>query len=74
MIIIYKEIKNGKIELTKKELENLLEQAEQEGYARGCAAHYIYTPPITCGTDGNKQLLKEEQVKPYWTCTSEIKG
>lgn len=67
MIIIYKEVKNGKIELTKKELEDLLKQAEQEGYARGCANHYTYTPPIVWGTDGTKET------KPYWSGINEIK-
>lgn len=35
MIIIYKEEKNGKFEFTKKELENILEQARKEGYDEG---------------------------------------
>ena len=45
MILIYKEIKNGKIELTKKEFEEYLEQARQEGYndgyRKGCESYLI---------------------------------
>ncbi len=35
MIIIYKEERNSKFEFTKKELENILEQARKEGYNEG---------------------------------------
>lgn len=40
MIIIYKESKDGKIEFTKEELENLLEQARKEGYDTGYSKGY----------------------------------
>ncbi len=35
MIVVYKEIKNGKVELTQEELEELLEKARKEGYNEG---------------------------------------
>ena len=35
MIVVYKEIKNGKVELTQEELEEWLEKARKEGYNEG---------------------------------------
>ena len=35
MIVVYKEMKDGKIQLTKEELEELLNKARQEGYVDG---------------------------------------
>lgn len=35
MIVVYKEMKDGKIQLTKQELEELLNKARQEGYTDG---------------------------------------
>lgn len=35
MIVVYKEIKDGEIKLTKQELEELLNKARQEGYTDG---------------------------------------
>lgn len=49
MIIIYKEFKEGKAEFTKKEFEELLEKARQDGYNEGYLKGYTdgkYTPPI----------------------------
>ena len=50
MIVVYKEPnKNNKLEFSKKELEELLDKAYNEGYAKGKNEHY-YTwtaPSIT---------------------------
>jgi hypothetical protein len=40
MIIIYKEFKGDKAEFTKKEIEELLEKARQEGYDEGYSKGY----------------------------------
>lgn len=40
MIIIYKEIKDDKIEFTKKELEELLGKVRKEGYDEGYSKGY----------------------------------
>lgn len=69
MIVVYKQLKNGKVELTKKELEELLEKAECEGYNRGYqdGINYSvywrkYIPPTIEGT------------KTTWTCDSKVEG
>lgn len=53
MIIVYKEPnKNNKLEFSKEELEDLLDKAYNEGYAKGKNEHY-YTwaaPTITTTT------------------------
>lgn len=49
MIIVYKEFKENKAEFTKKEIEELLEKARQEGYNEGYTKGYSdgkYTQPI----------------------------
>jgi len=51
MIIIYKEIKDGKIEFTKKELEELLGKVRKEGYDEGYSKGYSdAVHPITYPT------------------------
>lgn len=50
MIIVYKEIKDNKIEFTKEELEALLEQAKQEGYNDGYKDGIRNTTHITTPT------------------------
>lgn len=53
MIIVYKEPnKNNKLEFTKKEVEDLIEKAYQEGYKHGF--------------DNGKQTTRIETT-PYWT-------
>ena len=53
MIKVYKENENGKIELTKEELEELLKESYNEGYNAGKSEIptiypvYPYTSPIT---------------------------
>lgn len=48
MIVVIEQNQNNKIELTKKELENLLKQAENEGYTRGFkdGSLNLYNAPI----------------------------
>lgn len=48
MIIVYKEPnKNNKLEFSKKELEELLDKAYNEGYTKGKNEHYYtWTAPI----------------------------
>ena len=45
MVVVIEKNANGKIELTKEELEALLEQAKQEGIKEGQKYSYIYTTP-----------------------------
>lgn len=66
MIVVYKQLKNGKVELTKKELEELLEKANCEGYNRGYQDginYSVYWKPSTQPStiDGTK-----------WTCDSKV--
>ena len=73
MIIVYKEIKDGKIELTKKEFEQYLEQARKDGYDEGYRKGYeshIIMPTI----DTHKEIYKDYSVpipnyKPPYDCT-----
>lgn len=52
MIIVYKEPnKNNKLEFSKKELEDLLDKAYNEGYAKGKNEHwYTWTAPTITTT------------------------
>ena len=49
MIVVYKEMKDGKIQLTKEELEELLNKARQEGYTDGYrdGTRFIINTPAT---------------------------
>lgn len=72
MIVVYKEIKNGKVELTQEELEELLEKARKEGYNEGYkdGRNTFYRYPTT--TDPS---IPTYPVNPIvWSkATSEIK-
>ncbi len=72
MIVIYKELKDNKITLTKEELEDLLKQAHDEGYQEGLSKA-IYVPSTTPTTPYTPPYY--EGTKPYWwyegpTCNS----
>lgn len=70
MIIVYKQLKNGKVELTKKELEELLEKANCEGYNRGYQDginYSVYWKPLT-------QPITIDGTKPKWTCDSKVEA
>jgi hypothetical protein len=79
MIIVYKEVKDGKIELTKEEFEQYLEQARKdgydEGYRKGYESHIIMTPintptytPIVTNKDYGVPIPNYKP--PYdFTCT-----
>lgn len=70
MIIIYKQLKNGKVELTKKELEELLKKADSEGYNRGYQDGIKYSVYWRNST----QPLTVEGTKLNWTCDSKVEG
>lgn len=70
MIVVYKEIKNGKVELTQEELEELLERARKEGYNEGYkdGRNTFYRYPTT--TDPSIPIINSPIV---WNkATSEI--
>ena len=74
MIIIYKEPKNGKIELTTEELEEYLEKARQEGYAEGYSKGYCdgKPTPITYPPTASPSTPMEPW-KITWTCNAVAK-
>ena len=55
MIKVFTLNKNNKIELTKKELEQLLNESFWEGYSYNKRSTYIYNSP---------------SIAPYWTCST----
>lgn len=75
MIIIYKEFKDGKAEFTKKEIEELLEKARQEGYNDGYSKGYSegrscvpITYPIIQPTTTPTSPI--QPISPIWTCNT----
>jgi len=67
MIIVYKEPKNGKIELTTKELEEYLEKARQEGYAEGYS-NGCNSRPFTYPSPYTPTTPTTDPWKITWTC------
>ena len=69
MIIVFKEVINGKVTLTTEELEKLLKQARDEGYTEGynLGAAQKYTPIITPTTPQTPTT----PYSPIWTCNSQ---
>lgn len=71
MIIIYKEFKGDKAEFTKKEIEELLEKARQDGYDEGYKdgsnnrVIFPLNPPLTTPT---ALISPTIPISPYWTC------
>ena len=53
MIKVFTLNKNNKIELTKQELENLLNESFWEGYNRKNNYYWTYTTPYTTSTSSN---------------------
>lgn len=53
MIKVFTLNKNGKIELTKKELEQLLNESYWEGYKNNSNLYWTYTSPSIPCTTGN---------------------
>jgi len=70
MIIVYKEPKNGKVELTKAELEDLLEKAYGEGYRAGFdnGRNTVPTTPY-CPPTASPSTTPIEPWKVTWTCS-----
>lgn len=69
MLVVYKEPKNGKIELTTKELEEYLEKAKQEGYSEGYAKGYSdgnQTPITYPPTSPTNPSYPNYPYYPYW--------
>ena len=69
MIIIYKEFKDDKAEFTKKEIEELLEKARQEGYNEGYSRGYSDNKccgPITYPTIQPTPISPTMPTSPYW--------
>ena len=60
MVVLFEKNANGKIEFTKEELEQLLEQAKQEGIKEGQKYSYIYTTPSSPSIT---------PITPNWTIT-----
>lgn len=50
MVKVFTTNKNGKIEFTEKELENLLNEVWNDGYRSNTNRYWWYSPTITTGT------------------------
>lgn len=50
MVKVFTTNKNGKIEFTEKELENLLNEVWRDGYNSNTTRYWWYSPTITTGT------------------------
>lgn len=70
MIIVYQEVKDGKIELTREEFEKCLEQARKDGYAEGYRdAETFYSRTIVT-TNKDYSVPIPNYKPPYdFTCT-----
>lgn len=72
-VVVVSPSKNGKIELTKEELQKMLDDAYNKGYAEGKTKSYdtitIPTYPIYYSNDGSIPTKHVEI-----TCDSELKG
>lgn len=68
MVKVFTLNKNGKIELTKEELQKLLDDSYWEGYRANHSNYYTYTTPsinpwtITCNSASDKITLTSQDV------------
>ena len=73
MIKIFTLNKNGKIELTKKQLEQLLNESYWEGYNRGNSSHWwTYTSPSVITTPLTTTTIKANSNNPYTINSNDI--
>lgn len=73
MIIVYKEPnKNNKLEFTKKEIEDLIDKAYQEGYKNGFDSGKNAVPSITPYYPTTPLTTPTTPINPWktdWTCS-----
>lgn len=75
MIIVYKEPnKNNKLEFTKKEIEDLIDKAYQEGYKNGFDSGKNATPSITPYYPTATPTTPIDPWKINWTCSGNTKN
>ena len=70
-VLIFKELKDGKVELTKEELEKLLEDAYNEGYNAGKAVNITY-PVYPTSPDVQPITTPTYPWYPVWYCLSDF--
>ena len=58
IIVVIKEIKNGKIQLTEEELKGIVRRAYNEGYWEG-KKNYYYSPFTYTSTTGNGPVTRD---------------
>ena len=73
MIKVFTLNKNGKIELTKKQLEQLLNESYWEGYNRGNNSRWwTYTSPSVITTPLTTATIQADSHNPYTINSSDI--
>lgn len=58
MVKVFTTNKNGKVEFTEKELENLLNEVWRDGYNSNTNRYWWYSPTITTGTITTPNIVR----------------